>query len=174
MSTTNNYFSLFGLPLVFDINASELRQQYRNLQIEFHPDTVAAGTTEQKRKAVEHSALLNDAYQTLTSPVERAKHLFLLTSGKAAKEHNLASDPVFLMLQIEAREQIEDFKASPPEEAVFEEFIEHYETALDTEIKAFTDCLSGNDHHGAEIQIAKIQLFTKLLSEAEDLEQAID
>ena len=174
MSTTNNYFSLFGLPQVFDINLNELRQQYRNLQIEFHPDKVAAGSAVEKRKAVEQSALFNDAYQVLTSPVERAKHLFQLCSGHIAKEHNLASSPEFLMLQIDAREQLEDFKAAPPSEDEFDTFVDQYEESLAEEISAFTTCLNASDYEGAEVLIAKIQLFTKLLSEAQDIEQAID
>lgn len=174
MTNPDNYFSLFGLPAEFDINLQQLRQRYRQLQAECHPDRVAHGSAAKKRAAVEQSAHLNDAYQALSDRVARAKHLFSLHAGYRAKEQNLASSPAFLMLQIEAREQLESFKEVVVDEATIDAFIDRFEAELSAETHAFSEALAAANFDEAETLIAKIQLFTKLLSEAEEIQQAID
>lgn len=73
-----NYFELFGLSVQFDVDIRSVADRYRELQRATHPDQFASGTDQEQRIAVEQAALVNDAYQTIKSPLKRAQYLLEL------------------------------------------------------------------------------------------------
>ena len=75
---TNNFFEIFSLPVTWQIDRSLLDTRYRNLQREFHPDRYAAKGDTEKRLAVQTTALINQAYDSLKSPLKRAQYLLEL------------------------------------------------------------------------------------------------
>ncbi len=68
MKTSTNYYQILGVAPW----ASEqtLRDSYRRLCRDYHPDT----TTLEREVALEKFLLLNEAYETLTHPVKRARY----------------------------------------------------------------------------------------------------
>lgn len=169
-----NFFALFGLEPRFRIDLSALRAAYRQLQLEHHPDKFASDTPQLRLAAVQKAAEINDAYTCLSDTVSRAKYLLSLATGKPVAANNLQAEPAFLMQQIEAREQIEEFIENDGDYDELMALIESYEQDLDAHILEFEQALSQSDWQQAAIVIAKMQLFSKLIAEANELEEKLD
>lgn len=105
---SQDYFSLFGLPARFDVDAGLLDTAYRALQTRVHPDRFAAGDDAQRRLALQSSARVNEAYRTLKDPVDRAQYLLVQQGIDALAETDTALPQDFLEYQLERREAIED------------------------------------------------------------------
>ncbi|MDT7526141.1 MAG: co-chaperone HscB [Pseudidiomarina maritima] len=101
-----NHFELFDLPAAFNLDAADLQQRYRKLQQTLHPDRFANGSQRDKLLAVQRTAQLNDAYQTLRNPLLRAEYILQLRGLDLAHEQTTLQDPGFLMAQMEWRERI--------------------------------------------------------------------
>lgn len=105
---SQNYFGLFGLPASFDLDNTALTQAYRQLQKDWHPDRFALEADADKRRVMQAAAMINEAYQTLSRPVSRARYL-LEHAGQAINlEKDTQQDPIFLMEQMEMREALDD------------------------------------------------------------------
>lgn len=103
-----NHFELFGLPQKFEIDLPLLEQNYRKLQSEVHPDRFAAGTAAERLRSMQWATQANEAYQTLKSPLSRARYLLQLHGVDTQEDTNTAMPAEFLMRQMEWRESIED------------------------------------------------------------------
>ena len=80
---------------------SELNRRYLLLQQEFHPDGYAKKSDAEQRLAVQMAALINQAFETLKSPLHRAQYLLERTGISADEQSKTTSDGAFLMQQIE-------------------------------------------------------------------------
>jgi molecular chaperone HscB len=105
---SQDYFSLFGLPARFDVDAGSLDAAYRALQTRVHPDRFAAADDAQHRLALQSSARVNEAYRTLKDPVDRAQYLLAQQGVDALAETDTALPQDFLEYQLERREAIDD------------------------------------------------------------------
>ncbi|MFK8022117.1 MAG: Fe-S protein assembly co-chaperone HscB [Pseudomonadales bacterium] len=106
MNISCNYFELFQLEPVFDIDLSVLAERFRAVQSEVHPDRHAAGTEQEQLLAMQYSTRANDAYQCLKSPLRRAEYLLeLVDEGRDFSNYTL-SDGLFLTQQMELREAL--------------------------------------------------------------------
>ena len=110
----DNFFALFEQPVQFEVDQSRLDQQLRLLQKRYHPDNVAkdvADATQAKQQSEQASALINQAYQTLSSPDSRASYLLGLADQGQNLEHSIA-DLEFLedamQMRIDLDEAIEN------------------------------------------------------------------
>jgi len=108
--TGKNHFELFGLPVVFDVDLADLTTRYRSLQQQLHPDRHAGGSDAERRLALQLTANLNDAYQTLRDPVRRARYLLSLQDINTNDETDTSMDPEFLMEQMELREALANLR----------------------------------------------------------------
>lgn len=107
-----NYFELFGLKPIFNIELAALESNYRKIQSESHPDRFVTATSAEKLASMQLATLANEAYQTLKNPANRAKYLLELQGVTAISETNTAMPTDFLMQQMEWREAIEDAAAA--------------------------------------------------------------
>ncbi|QIZ76997.1 co-chaperone HscB [Ferrimonas lipolytica] len=103
-----NYFELFALPQGFELDSATLATRYRELQRAVHPDNFAAGSDRDRLMAVQKTAEINDAFQTLKSPLGRAEYLLRLNGVELRGETTTIKDPMFLMQQMELREALAD------------------------------------------------------------------
>jgi len=101
-----NYFELFQQPVEYKLNLTQLQENLRVLQKQFHPDNFAAQAQEQLNQALAASSLINQAYTTLLQPLSRAIYLLQLHGIKLDLVHDTKFAPSFLFEQIEWREQI--------------------------------------------------------------------
>lgn len=91
----------------FPIDLRALRREFLHLQSQYHPDLHPAGP--QKTRAEATSALINDAYKTLSNPLLRAQYLLSLRGVDVANDETLKiEEPDLLGLVLEAREEIEE------------------------------------------------------------------
>ena len=74
----HNHFQLFGLAQSYQIDTAQLDQQYRAWQALVHPDKSAHLPDAEQRVAMQRATLVNEAYQTLRSPLRRARYLLTL------------------------------------------------------------------------------------------------
>lgn len=107
-----NHFALFGLPQRFRQDRAELDQAWRTVAAEVHPDRYAHAGEAEKRVALMMATRVNEAYQTLRSPVARARYLLSLAGVDTQEESNTSMPADFLMAQIEWREAIEDAQSA--------------------------------------------------------------
>ncbi|MCS0265530.1 co-chaperone HscB [Vibrio alginolyticus] len=116
-----NHFELFGLPSQFKLDGSLLSSQFRELQKRFHPDNFATGSERDRLMAVQKAAQINDAYQVLKNPISRAEYILSEQDVEIRGEQQTMQDPMFLMEQMELREELEEIADNTdPESALFD------------------------------------------------------
>src|SRR5690242_14375833 len=79
-----DHFALLGLPRMFPIDDAKLERAYLKASRLVHPDYFGSKPKDVQAQAMRHTALLNDAYQTLRDPVRRGEYLLRLLGGKTA------------------------------------------------------------------------------------------
>ncbi len=171
---SRNHFELFGLPASYTLDSERLDRAYRNLQAEIHPDKFAHAGEAEQRLAMQWATRVNEAYQTLRRPFERADYLLQLRGIHAMDAKNTSMPMDFLVQQMEWREQLEDAKTTR-DVAVLERLEKNlrgeardYQARLAEEID-----LRRNDSLAAET-LRKLRFTDKLLAEVgaayEDME----
>lgn len=71
-----DYFALFELSdQEYDVDVRRLEEHFRGLLQSLHPDKFASRTKLEQRFAAAHATLVNQAYQVLRDPVERARYM---------------------------------------------------------------------------------------------------
>ncbi|MFM9972525.1 MAG: Fe-S protein assembly co-chaperone HscB [Burkholderiales bacterium] len=112
MASSSNYFELLGVPMAFSVSLETLDRNYRELQSKVHPDRFANGTEAERRVAMQLATEVNDAYQTLKTPLRRAIYLLKIEGIDVCDEKHTAMDQEFLIQQLDWRENIEDARAA--------------------------------------------------------------
>jgi molecular chaperone HscB len=107
MNLSENHFQIFGVPAQFELDLSALEGRYRELQREVHPDRFARASPAEQRVSMQLAARVNEAYQTLRSPIKRAQYLLQIKGVDPELETNTAMSPEFLAGQMERREELE-------------------------------------------------------------------
>ena len=103
---SKNYFALFDLEPMFQMDLARLEHSYRALQAQVHPDKFSAASDADRRMSMQCSTHVNEAYQTLKQPISRARYLLSLHGIDTQEETNTAMPADFLMEQMEWREAI--------------------------------------------------------------------
>ena len=130
-----NYFDVFGLPKLLNIDLKALVRTFHELSRKHHPDYFTTAAPEERQKALHMTAALNDAYRTLRHPVRRVEYLVTLEGFKPDGSKVPRS---FLMEVFEINEQLEDVKAgraTPEQVAALRREIEgraaHFESQME-------------------------------------------
>ncbi|MBT6423117.1 MAG: Fe-S protein assembly co-chaperone HscB, partial [Porticoccaceae bacterium] len=148
--------------------------RYRKLQQEFHPDRYATKSDTEKRVAVQAASFINQAFDTLKSPLKRAQYLLTLEDIDIDQETHITSDAGFLMRQIELRETLSEISNK-------ENYWQNIET-LRADVESTYYELQAEFKHQYESElfddafnaVAKMQFFTKLLLEIGQLEAELE
>ncbi|HUW50905.1 MAG TPA: Fe-S protein assembly co-chaperone HscB [Sulfuricella sp.] len=109
---SKNHFELFGMTPAYQIDMVRLEQAYRDIQNQVHPDKFAHLNDTERRLSMQWSTQVNEAYQTLRHPLDRARYLLHLNGLELHEETNTAMSPAFLMQQMEWREAIGEARAA--------------------------------------------------------------
>jgi len=107
MNLNENHFQIFGVPARFEVDLEGLEARYRELQREVHPDRFARASQAEQRVSMQLATRVNEAYQTLKSPIARAGYLLELHGVDPEFETNTAMPAEFLAEQMEQRERLE-------------------------------------------------------------------
>lgn len=102
-----DYFTLFDLPRSYALSESELHKRYIALQRQTHPDRLVGKSPAERNEAIQLSMRVNDAYDTLKSPLTRAEYMLELNGIFVnSEEDNIKPDQSLLMEVMELREQL--------------------------------------------------------------------
>src|ERR1700749_4905968 len=82
-----DYFSVFGLVPMLDLDLGMLEHQFHKLSRKLHPDRFARASNNEKEWSLADTALLNDAYRTLKDPIRRTEYLLKLRGAEIGEEH---------------------------------------------------------------------------------------
>ena len=174
MSIANNFFEIFSLPISWEIDASALNKKFRALQLTFHPDRYANKNDFEKRLAVQTASTINQAYETLSSPLLRAQYLLKLEGFDADQESHVTSDGQFLMQQMLLREALSDAKGSAdPKQALVSLSIEAQQAAAKIQTE-FAQYFNAKDYNQAFDALAKMQFACKFVDDISNLEQELE
>ena len=108
MNFSLNFFEIFQIDAVFDLDIPGLSQRYQALQKRVHPDRYAGQGAQAERLATQWATQVNEAFATLADPLSRATYLLHLQGVALAQ--NPVLDPTFLFEQIELRETLDEIR----------------------------------------------------------------
>ncbi|MCT7655848.1 co-chaperone HscB [Oceanimonas sp. NS1] len=167
-----NYFELFGLPEQFQLDGQALAAAYRQLQSQFHPDKFASRPERERLQAVQQAARINDAFSTLKNPLGRAEYLLSLQGVDIRGEQQTLKDPMFLMQQMEWREQLEEISAAGDVFAAIMAFERELKQASDDYYRELEQRLDAGHWEQAADTVRKLKFMVKLHAELERVEDA--
>lgn len=171
-----NYFELFGVDESFDIDSQHLSQVYQTLQKSVHPDKFAHASGQEQLLAVQKSAQINDAYQTLKQPLKRAQYMLEQRGIEMPSEQNTFQDNMFLMRQMELREMLEEVKfASDPDAAILaanQELDQEYQHLLGLMREQLIDNNTESNNSACE-NLRKLKFYQKLHIELDRIEDQL-
>lgn len=104
----NHYFSLFELPVSFEVDIGELEKRYFAVQRACHPDRLVGKPPEQRQQAILRSMQANEAFEALKHPLSRARHILALQGIHVGGEKDSVKPGHALLMEImELRETLE-------------------------------------------------------------------
>ncbi|MGX5218481.1 co-chaperone HscB [Pseudomonas sp. S9] len=167
------HFALFDLQPSFRLDLDQLAVRYRELARAVHPDRFADADAREQRVALEKSASLNEAYQTLKNAPQRARYLLALSGPELPLEVTV-HDPDFLMQQIQLREELEELQDAADIEGVLQ-FKRQLKVASDELNESFAVCWDDPARRDeAERLMRRMQFLDKLSHEVRQLEERLD
>ena len=171
---SRNHFELFGLPMTFALEAEHLDQAYRGIQAEIHPDKFAHAGEAEQRLSMQWSTRVNEAYQTLRKPFERARYLLELNGIDAMDAKNTSMPSDFLMQQMEWREALMEAHESRdmPALQALEQDLKAHAKNLQTLLGQLLD--EQQNYVEASNVLRKVRFMDKLLDEIDATYEAIE
>ena len=174
---SKNHFELFGVPISYRLDTALVAERYRALQHALHPDRYAAAGDSEKRLSMQASTRINEAFQVLKDPLERARYLLSLHTGEFGGENETTGDKAFLMEQMELREALADAKDQRDPGGAVGSVLDRLldqSGELISELEGRFDSPSGEDLEAARELVRKLQFVAKCRVEAENLEAELD
>lgn len=189
---TKNYFEIFQIPVTCHVDADLLAERYRELQKTVHPDRFVGADKRQQRLAIQYAAFVNEAFDTLKSPMKRVLYQLKLVDYEVDMETNTVMDTLFLMEQMELREAMSEVRDHSDPEAELERLVELVDGGIVALHKQFeklwllggADDVSSQELESSEKEkekalktaqdtVRKMQFMVKLASELEQLESEL-
>jgi molecular chaperone HscB len=105
-----DYFRFFGLERRLNLDAGDLQERYYSLSRLVHPDRFQRGTPNERRFALDATAILNDAYRTLRDPVARAEYVLREEGIQPAGRNSKRVPPELIEEVFELNMLLEEFR----------------------------------------------------------------
>ena len=161
-----NYFELFDLKTSFFVDDEALKKSYQVQVMRFHPDNFATKSQAEQLQALQNTSLVNSAYTTLKTPLNRASYLLNLENINPFDEKDTNMDTDFLISQIELREQLENIKEQKDNLAL-DNFIERVQDFIKDNVasisKSFTQ---SRDLQEIKTLVRELKFYEQLNKEA--------
>ncbi len=174
---SQNYFTLFDLPVGFAIDADRLALRYRAVQKVVHPDRFAAAGEQSQRLSLQRATLVNEAYQTLREPLARARYLLELKTGEALNPQASLNDPEFLMRQMALRETLAGIAGADDARDRLDHLMREIAGLIEAEIELIDQQFASTEPQAlrdAAQSVQRLQFLYKLRSEADTLAADLD
>ena len=122
---------------------------------------------------MQKAAQINDAYQVLKNPISRAEYLLVQHGEDIRAEQQTMQDPMFLMEQMELREELEDIAdSSDPEDALLA-FEGKVSKMYKQQLSAIQQELESEAWLEAADRVRKLKFIAKLKNEIELVEDRL-
>ncbi|MFD1801885.1 co-chaperone HscB [Mixta tenebrionis] len=168
-----DYFTLFGLPQSFDIDAAQLTARFQELQRQFHPDRFALQPEPERLCALQQAATINQGYQALRQPLSRAEYLLTLHGFDINNEQHTMRDTAFLMEQLELREELDAIESASDAEAKLQKFIQRLDAMQQQRSQQMRQELAASQWEAAADTVRKLRFLVKLRNQTEELEEKL-
>jgi molecular chaperone HscB len=80
------YFEAFDLEPALSLDSEDLKKRFYERSRQWHPDKFSRAPVVEQEKALEMTAVLNDAFRTLRDPVSRAEYFLKEKGFELSKE----------------------------------------------------------------------------------------
>lgn len=80
------FYEALDLEPKLALDPDELKRRFYERSRQWHPDRFTRGSPEEQEKALEMTAVLNDAFRTLRDPIARAQYFFKAKGIEIPKE----------------------------------------------------------------------------------------
>ena len=174
MNLSDDYFQIMHVPEAYQVDGTALSENYLNLQRQFHPDRFADKSAQEQRLAVQMASVVNQAYDTLRSPLLRAAYLLKLRGLDSSGENTTISDMPFLMSQMQLREQLGAVASATDPFAELELVATEVRRQLTNLEEQFGEQYSQQTFETAAETLIKMQFYNKLQREVDELEDALE
>ncbi|OXA58547.1 Iron-sulfur cluster co-chaperone protein HscB, mitochondrial [Folsomia candida] len=169
-----SFYELLGVKeQSFAVDVDELAATVRRLQKKLHPDLFAGKGKEEEEASQELSSLINKAFSTLASPIDRGRYLLQLRGVKDPLgdiEKEITSEPTFLEEVMTLNERLEELE-SEKDWRHFREENDKVLTQLQSDLNvAFTE----NKIDEAKIILARMKYFDTLQSKLKELKSKLN
>ena len=160
-----NYFELFDLETSFFISDSNLKDSYRREIARFHPDKYASKTDSEKLQALQNTSLLNTAFDSIKSPLNRASYLLKLDGIDPFDEKDTSMADAFLISQIELREELEVIESKTDSDQL-EDFILRIESHIQSKVESISNAFQVNsDSLQIKKEVRELKFYEQLAKE---------
>lgn len=173
MKLSDDYFQLLQLPETFAIDAAVLSENYRSLQRQFHPDRFVGKSSQEQRLAVQMASAVNQACDTLRSPLLRAAYL-LQRRGLEVDGNATTDDVAFLLEQMNIRERLAALDLSEDSFAELAIIGSGVASSLAALEALFADHYQNKSYDTAAETLMKMQFYNKLQIEIDQIEESLE
>ena len=161
-----NYFELFDLKTSFFVDDEALKKSYQAQVMRFHPDNFATKSQAEQLQALQNTSLVNSAYTTLKTPLNRASYLLNLENINPFDEKDTNMDADFLISQIELREQLENIKEQKDNLAL-DNFIERVQDFIGNNVASISEAFTQSlDLQEIKTLVRELKFYDQLNKEA--------
>lgn len=172
-----NGFKVFGIDQKFNINTRKLQQEMRNMQRILHPDRFVNANHRVQHMSNYLCAVVNDYYELLCDPYERAKHLLALVENKTMQDIDRELDKVqvgkeFLTRMMEIQEKLDVYTKSSQLELEKLLLQVHYE--LGDLIKELDRDFANKDHKAIYDKLGQLKFLNNIYKKAGDCKDRFD
>lgn len=151
-----DHFARFRFARSFAIDRGALDRRYFELQRALHPDRFAARAAPERALSMQHSMTVNEAYETLKSPLARAEYLLLLNGV------TVNADPEVLGEALAAREALAEAASAAEVDRLAADGAARRAACLEALAAAF----AAADIEGAARLTTRLKYLDKLADEA--------
>jgi len=170
------YFELFAVPVDYNVDLATVNKHYLELQRAVHPDRHANASSRDKLMSVQSAAEINDALQTLKHPVKRAEYMLSELGVDIRAEQQTLQDPLFLMQQMELREELEELESANDPDAAIANFEKQIKQLNEQYSAQLAGQLASNDEQQYQLaadNIRKLKFVYKLRDELARIEDSL-
>lgn len=157
-----NFFEIFGLPVSYRIDESELRKRYFALSRETHPDFHTLSHPLLQESSLDRNTLVTNAYTILKDVDKRLKYILQL-KGVLEEEEKFQLPSGFLMEMMDINEAIDNLMSSPNagDRAALENQVTQMEDDLLAQVEPAISGFDSGDHSDANLAAMKSYFMQK-------------
>ncbi|CAL4325869.1 Co-chaperone protein HscB [Buchnera aphidicola (Neophyllaphis podocarpi)] len=166
-----NYFNLFSLPQIFNINEELLIKNFYELQKKFHPDKLINSSTNLLSKMNNKIIIINKGYKILKDPINRAEHLLYLNNFIVDKKSYLYVEKSFLIKNISLFEKLETIIKEKENNLALSNFINKIVLKKDKYLNKLIYLFDLKKFKSIKSILIKIKFLQNLISKAEIIKE---